>query len=92
MKIRAFVLILVACSASASLAAVSSGGEFELRRTTIDSGGGQSQGGGFVLQGTIGQPDAGQAMQGGNFSLRGGFWTPSQPGQRPDPIFLDGFE
>jgi hypothetical protein len=33
----------------------------------------QSQGGGFELSGTIGQPDAG-LMSGGSFELTGGFW------------------
>ncbi len=42
---------------------------------TVDGGGGIfSAGGGFVLGGTIGQPDAGAPMTGGNFELTGGFW------------------
>jgi len=42
---------------------------------TIDGGGGTSTGGVFALSGTIGQPDAGGPMSGGNFSLTGGFWS-----------------
>jgi hypothetical protein len=42
---------------------------------TVDSGGGTSGGGVYALSGTIGQPDAGPAMSGGNFSLTGGFWS-----------------
>jgi hypothetical protein len=42
-------------------------------------GGGNSAGtnGGsvFSVSGTIGQPDAGGAMTGGNYSLTGGFWS-----------------
>ncbi|HXI69737.1 MAG TPA: hypothetical protein VNN22_05195 [Verrucomicrobiae bacterium] len=41
---------------------------------TID-GGGTSTGGVYAMGGTIGQPDAGPAMTGGNFSLTGGFWS-----------------
>ena len=41
---------------------------------TIDGGGGLSSGGSFSIAGTIGQPDAGQAMHGGSFSIRAGFW------------------
>ncbi len=41
---------------------------------TIDGGGGLSSGGSFSIAGTIGQPDAGQPMQGGSFSIRVGFW------------------
>jgi hypothetical protein len=41
---------------------------------TIDGGGGTSTGGVYSISGTIGQPDAGGPMTGGNFSLTGGFW------------------
>jgi hypothetical protein len=40
---------------------------------TVDGGGGTSTGGVFSLSGTIGQPDAGH-MNGGDFTLDGGFW------------------
>jgi hypothetical protein len=42
---------------------------------TIDGGGGTSTSGVFSVSGTIGQPDAGGPMTGGNFSLTGGFWS-----------------
>src|SRR5262245_59699511 len=42
---------------------------------TIDGGGGTSTGGVYSVSGTIGQPDAGGPMTGGNFTLSGGFWT-----------------
>jgi len=41
---------------------------------SIDSGGGTSSGGQYVLTGTIGQPDAAYSA-GGNYELLGGFWT-----------------
>ena len=41
----------------------------------ISGGGGTSTGGVFTVSGTIGQPDAGVPMKGGNFSLAGGFWS-----------------
>jgi hypothetical protein len=50
-----------------------SGGDYTLRWSTVDGGGGASGGGAYVLVGTIGQPDAG-AMSGGNYDLFGGFW------------------
>lgn len=43
--------------------------------STIDGGGGTSTGGVYSVSGTIGQPDAGPAMTGGNYSLTGGFWS-----------------
>jgi len=42
---------------------------------TIDGGGGTSTGGVYSVSGTIGQPDAGAPMTGGQYSLTGGFWS-----------------
>jgi hypothetical protein len=42
---------------------------------TIDGGGGTSTGGVYAVSGTIGQPDAGPNMSGGNFTVTGGFWA-----------------
>ncbi len=42
---------------------------------TVDGGGGTSTGGVYSVTGTIGQPDAGAVMTGGNYSLQGGFWA-----------------
>jgi hypothetical protein len=53
---------------------------------TVDGGGGRSAGGAYVLQGTIGQADAGQPSRGGPYELRGGFWpglTVVGPGGEP---------
>ncbi len=48
--------------------------DFEIGRSTIDGGGVMlSAGGEFELSGTTGQPDAG-VMEGGDFTLTGGFW------------------
>ena len=41
----------------------------------ISGGGGSSSSGQYTLTGTIGQPDAGGTLSGGNFSLTGGFWA-----------------
>src|SRR5262249_10917279 len=42
---------------------------------TIDGGGGTSTGSVYSVTGTIGQPDAGPTMSGGNYSVNGGFWS-----------------
>lgn len=39
----------------------------------VAGGGGISSGGGYTLEGTIGQHDAG-TLSGGGYTLRGGFW------------------
>ncbi len=41
----------------------------------ISGGGGTRTGSVYSVNGTIGQPDAGGAMRGGNFSVTGGFWS-----------------
>ncbi len=41
----------------------------------IAGGGAMSTNGQFTVTGSIGQPDAGMAMSGGNYSLTGGFWS-----------------
>ena len=60
-------LLLLAAGALAQ-----TGGGFDLSWSTVDGGGGASSGG-FSLEGTIGQPDAG-TLSGGGFTLQGGFW------------------
>jgi hypothetical protein len=42
--------------------------------STIAGGGGRSVGGGYVLEGTIGQANAGPVLRGGSYELQGGFW------------------
>jgi hypothetical protein len=53
--------------------AIAAGG-YDLSWWTVDSGGGTSIGGGYTLNGTIGQPDAGSLTSGGGYTLAGGFW------------------
>lgn len=61
-------LLVAASTASASA-------QFVIDRFTIDGGGGTSTNATYSLSGTIGQPDAGVAMAGGNYVLQGGFWA-----------------
>ena len=53
--------------------AVQAWGQYAIDWQTIDGGGGASTGGVYSVSGTIGQPDAG-SMNGGQFTLHGGFW------------------
>jgi hypothetical protein len=45
---------------------------------TIAGGAGASTGGVYAVSGTIGQPEAGEPMTGGQFSVTGGFWAMPQ--------------
>ncbi len=49
----------------------------------VSGGGGTSTGATYQVNGTIGQPDAGGAMSGGNYSLTGGFWSLIAVAQSP---------
>ena len=65
---------------------------FDLDWHTFDSGGGQSAGGGYVLSGTIGQPESGAVPSaGGLYALAGGLWLGLEGGDA-GVIFSDGFE
>jgi len=72
------VIFVLALAGLTGLAHAQSGGGYDLTWWTVDSGGGMSVGGGasnsYNLVGTAGQPDAGAAMNGGGYSLAGGFW------------------
>ncbi|MDQ7029823.1 MAG: hypothetical protein Q9O62_08620 [Ardenticatenia bacterium] len=48
---------------------------FDLPWWTVDGGGSTVSGGPYALSGTLGQPDAGP-LNGGAYSLVGGFWGP----------------
>ena len=51
-----------------------SGGQIELVRILVAGGGGNSAGGTFGLNGSIGESASGAQMAGGQFSLTSGFW------------------
>lgn len=76
MKYLAVLLILALVSVAVALAAPQA---FSLARWTVDSGGGISQGGGYTLTGTAGQPEAGTLLSGEVYTLAGGFWGTGSP-------------
>ncbi|MCL6534322.1 MAG: hypothetical protein K6U12_13730 [Armatimonadetes bacterium] len=69
---------LMLCAILATLMGVAcaqSGGNYDLSWWTIDGGGITfATGGSFNMGGTVGQPDASNALTGGTYSLTGGFW------------------
>jgi hypothetical protein len=62
-----FMLVLLALSARAQ--------SYSIDWYKIAGGGGTSTNGQYSVSCTIGQPDAGSVMTGGNYSLTGGFWS-----------------
>jgi hypothetical protein len=79
--VASLVLILV----SAVLAAPET---LDLSWWTVDGGGGASQGGGYTLNSTTGQPDAGILMSGEVYSLAGGYWGFGAQHRDGEKIFL----
>jgi len=68
------LLALITLLLLTSVARAQSGGGYDLTWNTIDGGGYTwSEGGGYSLGGTVGQPDAG-VLSGGGYTLAGGFW------------------
>jgi hypothetical protein len=58
------------------LAALGAMAQYSIDWFTVDGGGGTSTGGVYSVSGTIGQPDASpQTLQGGPYSVTGGFWS-----------------
>ena len=65
-----FTLLVVLLSLLSSVTLAQSGGGYDLTWSTIDGGGATwSEGGGYALGGTIGQPDAG-VLSGGGYPWR----------------------
>jgi hypothetical protein len=81
---------LLLCTLLAGLSATAFAAPFRLHSSTIDGGGGHSQGARFAVEGTLGQPDVAQ-LAGARFGLDGGFWQPAAI-ERADTIFSNGFE
>lgn len=48
---------------------------YSMAQSKIAGGGGTSTGGVYSVSGTIGQPDASNAMTNGQYSVAGGFWV-----------------
>ncbi len=91
---KQLILVLMALLLAPSLdSQAQSGGGFEIRRSTIDGGGGRSTASTFALTGTAGQADA-SFSSGGNFEVRGGFWAGASASSSGgnDNLFNNGFE
>ena|SRR5438445_1528952 len=56
-----------------------SGGQFEITKSVIGGGGGQTAGGTFTLDSTLGQPIGGATSVGGTFEIGSGFWGGGLP-------------
>jgi uncharacterized membrane protein len=79
-------LMLITLTTTALVLAASEG--FSIPWWTEDSGGATSQGGDYAVSGTIGQPDAGPQMSGGEYTVVGGFWGGAIIPPNPNLVYL----
>ena len=80
---RLGLLLILGLSSSQPLA------QYEVAKSSINSGGGVATNGSYQLSGSIGQVDASASMVGGGFASATGFWA---TGQNEEIIFADNFE
>lgn len=67
--------VILFCLLTSALCLRASAQSYSIDWYKVAGGGGTSTGGVFSATGTIGQPDAGENMSGGSFSVTSGFWS-----------------
>ncbi len=85
-KIRPFFVLTMCLIATHVFA------QYEIKKYTINNGGGKMSGGQYQLQASIGQVDASSTLSQNNYSLNGGFWHKVDTTPLPEDLFKDGFE
>lgn len=71
---KRYIILSLCILALALPVPVRAQGPYDPPWSSVDNGGGLSAGSVYTLNGTIGQPDAGQ-MSGSTYTLNGGFWA-----------------
>lgn len=84
--------VLVGIAATGAVLAQSSSATYTVPRQSVDGGARRASSASYSFAGTISQPDAGPAMSGATFSVRGGFLRAAAAGPPSDPIIASGFE
>ena len=70
-----FLIVGLVLVLGVGMAYAQTGGGYDLSWWTVDGGGGQVSAGGYVLDGTAGQPDASAPLTAGGYELTGGYWS-----------------
>jgi hypothetical protein len=68
-------LLLLTFSVTLAQSPYQTAAEYILSWWTVDGGGDTVAGSGYTLSGTIGQPEPGPVLSGGDFTLTSGFWS-----------------
>ncbi len=77
------LIILIASVASA---------QFQIKKHSINNGGGAMNGGVYSMNASIAQVDASTSLSGGSYALNGGFWHENSNAPQTELIFTNGFE
>ncbi len=88
---RQNLAITLVLAATAAAAGAQSGGDYAITRSLIAGGGGTALSTDFRMAASAGQGLTG-AANGGDYSLRGGFWQAPVGTSTADAIYADGFE
>jgi hypothetical protein len=81
MKRMLITLAATLLLAVALLGGARAAGELAIGWSSIDGGGARSSSGAYMIDGTIGQADAG-VLSGGRFTVAGGYWAVALPRTR----------
>lgn len=66
--------------------------QYEIKKYTVNNGGGKMTSTSYEMNGSIGQVDASKAQTSATYSLNGGFWHEKDNTPQPELIFANGFE
>ena len=90
MKQTMILLTLIGLLILASAVYAQTGNGYKLTWWTVDGGGATVQGGEYLLNGTIGQPEPGPELTGDDYKLVSGFWfgASAPPGAESAPLYL----
>ncbi len=83
---RLYAVMILGLALSQSFA------QYEIKKYTINNGGGKMTGGIYEINSSIGQADASNTLVGGDYMLNGGFWHKKDTAPQPELIFTNGFE
>ncbi|WP_395373532.1 hypothetical protein [Marinicella sp. W31] len=81
-KTKIFLCVFLACISLGYAHA-----QYEIKKHTINNGGGTLTGGSYELNSSVGQVDANMSQSNGQYTINGGFWQ-----ENNDLIFKNSFE
>jgi hypothetical protein len=88
MKRIATLFLIGVLAVGLAAAALAAAGPYSLDWWTVGGGGGTSDSASYTLAGTIGQPEVGEVMSSGTYTVAGGFWGVGAPPREAFSVYL----